>query len=252
MPCSSPTWPCGAKAASILPNYDVVIFDEAHTLEAVAGDHLGLSDHQRPGRVTRLRQALQRPHESRAAGASSPARGAATGPGMPRAGRALLRRRRRAGWQAQSGGNGRVRQPKIVDNASERGPGAARRARSAATARSSRSRTSGRTSPPPPIGWTDWPLAVEQWRCQRAAGGRLLDRGRGRPPAAADQRWPAAPLDVGPILRDELFAKVPSVIMTSATLATAGRFDFFNRASACCKPMRCAWAAPSTTSGRPN
>ncbi len=28
--------------ASILPNYDAVIFDEAHTLEAVAGDHLGI------------------------------------------------------------------------------------------------------------------------------------------------------------------------------------------------------------------
>ena len=30
------------EGASILPNYDIVIFDEAHTLEAVAGDHLGL------------------------------------------------------------------------------------------------------------------------------------------------------------------------------------------------------------------
>lgn len=29
--------------ASILPPYDAVIFDEAHTLEAVAGDHLGLN-----------------------------------------------------------------------------------------------------------------------------------------------------------------------------------------------------------------
>ena len=28
--------------ASILPNYDAVIFDEAHTVEGVAGDHLGL------------------------------------------------------------------------------------------------------------------------------------------------------------------------------------------------------------------
>jgi len=37
----------------------------------------------------------------------------------------------------------------------------------------------------------------------------------------------AAPIDVGPMLRDELFAKVPSVIMTSATLAAAGQFDFF-------------------------
>ena len=29
------------EGASILPDYDAVIFDEAHTLEAVAGDHLG-------------------------------------------------------------------------------------------------------------------------------------------------------------------------------------------------------------------
>ena len=31
------------EKVSILPKYDVVIFDEAHTMEAVAGDHLGLS-----------------------------------------------------------------------------------------------------------------------------------------------------------------------------------------------------------------
>ena len=30
------------SGASLLPEYDVAIFDEAHTLEAVAGDHLGL------------------------------------------------------------------------------------------------------------------------------------------------------------------------------------------------------------------
>ncbi len=37
----------------------------------------------------------------------------------------------------------------------------------------------------------------------------------------------ATPIDVGPILREHLFNKVPTVIMTSATLATAGKFDFF-------------------------
>ena len=31
------------EGASVLPDYDVVIFDEAHTLEAAAGNHLGLS-----------------------------------------------------------------------------------------------------------------------------------------------------------------------------------------------------------------
>ena len=28
---------------SILPDYDIVILDEAHTVEAVAGDHLGIN-----------------------------------------------------------------------------------------------------------------------------------------------------------------------------------------------------------------
>ena len=31
-----------SAGASLLPDYDVAIFDEAHTLEAVAGEHLGL------------------------------------------------------------------------------------------------------------------------------------------------------------------------------------------------------------------
>jgi ATP-dependent DNA helicase DinG len=31
------------EGASILPDYDVVVFDEAHTMEAVAADHLGIS-----------------------------------------------------------------------------------------------------------------------------------------------------------------------------------------------------------------
>ena len=55
--------------ASILPDYDVVIFDEAHTIESVASDHLGV---QRFGRADRVhaQQALQRPHQPRPAGAS--------------------------------------------------------------------------------------------------------------------------------------------------------------------------------------
>ena len=30
------------QGASLLPDYDAVVFDEAHNMEAVAGDHLGL------------------------------------------------------------------------------------------------------------------------------------------------------------------------------------------------------------------
>ncbi|MCE9546698.1 MAG: helicase, partial [Planctomycetia bacterium] len=36
----------------------------------------------------------------------------------------------------------------------------------------------------------------------------------------------AAPIDVGPVLREELFAKVPSVVMTSATLAVGRERSF--------------------------
>lgn len=31
------------EGASVLPDYDVAIFDEAHTVEEVAGSHLGIS-----------------------------------------------------------------------------------------------------------------------------------------------------------------------------------------------------------------
>ena len=66
-PCSSPTWPCGAQEVSILPKYDVVIFDEAHTHRGRGRRPSGPEHHQRPGRV-HAAAALQRPHQSRAAG----------------------------------------------------------------------------------------------------------------------------------------------------------------------------------------
>ena len=50
------------NGASILPDYDAVIFDEAHTLEAVAGDHLGLGVTIGPDSI-HPQQALQRPHQ---------------------------------------------------------------------------------------------------------------------------------------------------------------------------------------------
>jgi ATP-dependent DNA helicase DinG len=37
------------------------------------------------------------------------------------------------------------------------------------------------------------------------------------------------PLDVAPILEQTLFAQVPAVVMTSATLTVSGSFDFFDR-----------------------
>ncbi len=39
----------------------------------------------------------------------------------------------------------------------------------------------------------------------------------------------AVPLDLAPILRDDLFRRVQTAVVTSATLATDGRFDFLSR-----------------------
>jgi ATP-dependent DNA helicase DinG len=39
----------------------------------------------------------------------------------------------------------------------------------------------------------------------------------------------ASPIDVSPILRDKLFSQVRTVVLTSATLAVSGKFDFLKR-----------------------
>jgi ATP-dependent DNA helicase DinG len=56
----------------------------------------------------------------------------------------------------------------------------------------------------------------------------------------------AAPLDVGPALRQHLFDKVPSVIMTSATLTVgkAGSFDFFKKRIGLTQAVATRWGSP--------
>jgi len=212
------------QGASILPNYDVVVFDEAHTLEAVAGDHLGLgvSDGQ-------IGYVLSRLYNDRTN------RGLLVHHRMREAQRQVSECRDRASalfesveqWLAEHpGGNGRVREPKIVPNPLSEGldklAGMVRREgeklkkaeeRQDFIASANRLEAlSGET---------------ENWRSQQMPETvywieSTLARRRRRITLTA------APIDVGPILREHLFEKVPTVVMTSATLATAGgRFDFF-------------------------
>ena len=70
---------------------------------------------------------------------------------------------------------------------------------------------------------------IEVWRSQKQADAvywleAFLGRG-GRP----RMTLAAAPVDVGPALREHLFNKVPTVIMTSATLGVGREqsFEFF-------------------------
>ena len=50
-----------------------------------------------------------------------------------------------------------------------------------------------------------------------------------RDPSKGDASFHAAPLDVGPMLAEGLYARKECVVMTSATLSTEGNFDYFKR-----------------------
>ncbi len=211
------------EGASILPKYDVVVFDEAHTLEAVAGDHLGLSVSNGQVEFTLRRLYNERTN-----------RGLLVHHHLRKAQKLAWQCRDRAdrffgdvsGWlQEQEGGNGRVRQPKIVANALSEGLGAL-----AAVVRRDAKKIKRREEAQDLVAAANrldgLGQAVEQWRCQQLGEAVYwIQSATGRQRRRIELL--AAPLDLGPILRDELFTKIPSVIMTSATLATAGRFDFF-------------------------
>lgn len=211
--------------ASILPDYDAVVFDEAHTLEAVAGDHLGLSVSS-----SQLHYLLNKLYNDRTQrGLLVPAK--LKQPQMLVDGCRTFCDEFFADvldWQSERGPrNGRVASSQVVvenrlspalhelataltkaakniEQAEERQDFQAAANRVASVA-----------------------LELEQWRNQTEAGAVYwVDVTRGR---STRVTLHAAPVDVGPVLQRELFAKVPSVILTSATLAVGGKgsFDFF-------------------------
>jgi ATP-dependent DNA helicase DinG len=208
---------------SILPDYDVVIFDEAHMIEAVAGRHLGLSITS--GQVD---YALRKLYNERTN------RGLLVHHGLRDAQRQVDKCRARAEeffgglrlwYAAHADGNGRVRQKEIVPNPLSEGlaklAGMLRR-QTESLKKEDRQDLSAAANRLEALA-----AEIENWRCQQIPNAAYwietsTAKGRDRITLAA------APVDLGPILREELFQKVPTVVMTSATLATAGgRFDFF-------------------------
>ena len=207
----------------LLPKYDVVVFDEAHTLEAVAGDHLGLSITN--GQVEFTLRRLYNERTNRGLLVYHDLRDA-----QKQAWECRDRAERFfedvAAWlEGQPGGNGRVRQSKIVANDLSEGltalAGMVRRHGKDIEKLEERQDFVAAANRLDGLA-----LGIEQWRCQEMADSVYwVQSTAGRHRRRIELS--AAPLDIGPILHEELFTKVPSVIMTSATLATAGRFDFF-------------------------
>ena len=209
--------------ASILPEYRVVIFDEAHTLESVASEHLGLTISS--GQVEYVLRKLYNPRTNR---------GLLVHHRLGNAQQQVMECRQRAQsffqavaeWLArQPGGKGRVRRPEIVSNPLSEGlaklAGTLHREAEKIDQPSMRQDIIASA-----LRLTALGAEIERWRRQQLPDAVYWVEhersGRRERVVLA-----AAPLDIGPVLQEHLYEKTPTVIMTSATLATAGSFDFF-------------------------
>ncbi len=212
--------------ASILPDYQAVIFDEAHTLEAVAADHLGLGVSS--GQVEYSLNKLYNDRTNK---------GLLVHYQLAEAQNQVLRCHYQSDeffahllqWHEQHPeANGRVTQPAQFSN--ELSPELRNLARTLKDVADGIDNESDRQDL---IATHDRLVALagelNQWNKQsmpEAVYWVQVTEKRHRKPQVA---LAAAPIDIGPVLREQLFDRVPTVVMTSATLAV-GRppsFTFF-------------------------
>lgn len=209
--------------AKLLPDYDVVVFDEAHTVEHVAADHLGLS--VTSGQVDYL---LGKLYSERTR------KGLLVSLGLGEELKeqvASLRFRHPAffddlmQWRSEHGrSNGRVPEPPDVENflspelrsiGSQLAAAAQRRDRDDEKIEltSASDRCLGLAK------------SLEVWRTQQIDDAVYWIEQFGR--KKQHIKLVCAPVDVGPMLRAELFEQVGTVVLASATLAVGKQsFDF--------------------------
>jgi len=207
--------------AGLLPDYHAVIFDEAHTLEDVAADHLGLSVSQ--GGVEYLLNQILAPRSHKGVLA---AHGDAESFARVEAARQAAERFFLAvhSWHAsQPRGTGRVRQPDIVpDLLSEELVKLAAVLNTVAGKLKSDEEKIELTSRADRLVATA--LTLKQWLAQELSGQVYwVEVRQGRTPRVS---LASAPIEVGPALREQLYDKVPAVILTSATLSVGGEGGF--------------------------
>jgi ATP-dependent DNA helicase DinG len=208
--------------SALLPDYQVVVFDEAHTLEDVAADYLGL--HVSQVGVEYLLNQILSPRSNRGV---LFAHGDADSFALVEAARQAAERFFAAvlAWHtSQPQGTGRVRQPRVVPDVltgeldklahalntiagtlkadEERIELTSRAARLSVTADSVRQ-------------WLDQALAGQVYWVETR-------QGRTGPRVALA----SAPIEVGPALKEQLYDKVPTVVLTSATLSAGGSRGF--------------------------
>lgn len=214
------------SGSGLLPDYQVVIFDEAHTLEDVAADHLGLAISQ--GGIEYTLNQLMAPRSHKGILASLGDGDAVTQLDITRqaAERFFTAVHR---WHLnQPKGTGRVREKHPVpDHLSEElskmatilhnlaKPLQSDEERIELTSRGDRLFTTAKS--------------IKSWLGQELEGQVYwVDVRQGRVPRVS---LVSAPVDIGPAMKQQLYDRVPTVIMASATLSIGGRegFSHFQR-----------------------
>ncbi len=209
--------------AQIIPDYDAVILDEAHTVEQVAGDHLGL-------RVTsgQIEYSLNKLFNDR------------SNKGLLVADKLQKEQSTTqechymveeffgdvVEWLEKQQGNGRIRNPNVVaNNLSPHLGRLSRMLKSFADTQTDKGKKQDYVAAADRLASLAGDLSA--WVKQSLedavywAENSTTKRGRTRTALAS------SPLDIGPILREQLFSRCKSVIMTSATLTTGAQsFDF--------------------------
>lgn len=208
--------------ASVLPDYQVVIFDEAHTVEQVAADHLGIKITS--GQVDYLLNKLYNTRSQK---------------GL------LVHHRFTQGQklvtelgfiaddlfgemrhfrETQCGKNGRVRRrPEVtIDLVTPLRDLGRAIATFAEAIVKDEERIELDAAAQRCLGLA---VSLESWLGQRLEGGVYWIEAAGRNLERIELC--CSPIEIAGVLRDELFTKVPTVVLTSATLAVGGQgFDF--------------------------
>ena len=215
------------KDGAILPNYDVLIFDEAHTMAEVAAEHFGVEVTEYSIEYLLNRLYNDRTNKGMLVEELDKTRGTVLAEPFQNASDRVVDCYIRAEsffdslreWlNARPSSNGRVLEPHIVDSGLCEGLRALKRSLTvAADMIEDDGRRQEYLAAVDRV--TNVVAAIDGWLDQNEEGSaywleRYKSRGRERISIHA------APIDVAPILREELFGEIPVVITASATLTT--------------------------------
>ena len=216
------------NGGGVLPDYQAVIFDEAHTLEDVAADHLGIGLSQ--GGVEYLLSQLLAPRTHKGILATlgdgdAVAQLETTRQAVERFFLSVYQWQlaQPKGFGPNAASSGRVREPNPVpDTLSKELTHLGDTLHELAKARDSDEERLDLTS----RGDRLYMMAksVREWLKQELTGQVYwVEVKPGRVPRVS---LASAPIEVGPALKEQLYDKVPSVILASATLSVGGKEGF--------------------------